>query len=172
MKSPRKFAQQKDNPAIKGSMTVEEIVRVDWERNYKKLDVPLMGARMTVKTHVENGGDIFRVRNTLILVTPEEDEYTEIKFHTITADPFEVYMSLMVMFFIALNKDQGTEEAYTYLPSKAIYRAAKKWLKDFVDIEDAGDEGGDLSKYKIVIDVAGFVANATAQQQKQQQRRG
>ena len=160
MKTPRRYGQQKDNPAIQGTLTAEEIVAADWKRNYANSGISLDDLRLIVKHHVDEGGDVFRLRNTLVLVTPE-DGYTEVKFHTLTADTYETYMTLMVMFLTALNKDQGTQEAYTYLPDKTIFRAAKRLFKEFIDLEDVRDEEDADANYRITIDVAGFVANAT-----------
>ena len=160
MKPPRRYQQQKDNPAVKGNLTVEQIVKADWERNYAKSGIGLDDLRIIVKDHVEEGNDIFRLRNTIFLVTPEGG-YEEVKFHTLTADTYETYMTLVMLFLLALNKDQGTQEAYTYLPDKTMYRAARKLFKDFIDIEDARDDEDADAPYKVTIDIAGFANYGT-----------
>jgi hypothetical protein len=68
------------------------------------------------------------------------------------------------MFFLGLSKDQGTEVAFTYVDSKSAARMAKKMFSDkFVDIEesDTPDEG----KYRLTLDLSGFMQFAQAQQQ-------
>lgn len=169
-----RYASDKNNPAVKGNLTVEEIVRADWERNYKKKNVPLDAIRMAVKTHVDSGGAVFRLRNTLFLVTPVGD-FIEVEFHTITADPIEVYLPLTMMFFLGLNKDQGTEVAFTYVDDKSAARMAKRIFSDkFVDMEDSDEP--DEGKYRLTIDLIGFVqftqAKAQAQAQARPQVRG
>ena len=167
-----RYASDKNNSAIKGNLTAEEIVRADWERNYKKKGVPLLAAKMMVKRHVDSGGAVFRLRNTLFLITPVAG-FIEVKFHTITADPVEVYQPLALMFFLGLNKDQGTEVAFTYINDKSAARMAKKILSDkFVDVEesDSPDEG----KYRLTVDLSGFVqfAQMQLQMRAQSQARG
>ena len=162
-----RYASDKNNPAIKGNLTVEEIVRTDWERNYKKKGLPLDAVRLAVKSHIDSGGAIFRLRNTLFLITTV-DGFIEVEFHTITADPIEVYQPLALMFFLGLNKDQGTELAFTYIDDKSAARIAKRILSDkFVDVEDSDEPN--KGKYRLTIDVAGFVQFAQIQLQKRAQ---
>lgn len=162
----KRFSADKNNPSIKGNLTGEEIVRIDWERNYKKKDVSFNQAKLAVKAHVDNGYPIFRVRNTFILITPENG-MEEVKFHTITADTFEVYSSLMLMFFISLNRDQGTQLAYTYLDDKKMFRAIKRLVNDYATLEP-NDEDPSKGKYILTIELGPFVL---AMQQKAAERR-
>lgn len=160
-----RYASNKDNPAIKGTLTAEEIVRADWKRHYEKRGVPLDAARLSVKAHVDKGGAVFRLRNTLILVTPDDD-WNEIEFHTITADLGEVYQVLVLLFFLGLNKSKGTQVAFTYINDRNAYRMAKKFLgADFVDIDNSDDP--DKGKYLLVIDI-GSLANAAQTRQAMQ----
>ena len=153
----QKYATDKDNSAVKGNLTAEEIVRADWERNYKKSGVPLGAAKMAVKRHVDDGGDVFRMRNTIILLT-SNDDYEDVEFHTITADPQEVYQVTMLMFLLGLNKAKGTQTAVTYVDDKRAYRMASKMLgKDYVDIETSND--ADQGKYALTLDLDGLASN-------------
>jgi len=56
----QKYTADKDNPAVKGSLTAEEIVRTFWENNYKNTKVSLNALKRMVKAHVDEGGDVFR----------------------------------------------------------------------------------------------------------------
>jgi hypothetical protein len=157
-----RYASNKDNPAIKGTLTAEEIVRADWERHYEKKGIPLDVARLSVKAHVDNGGAVFRLRNTLILVTPAED-WSEVEFHTITADLGEVYQTLMLLFFLGLNKSKGTQIAFTYINDRNAYRMAKKLFgADFVDIDESDDP--DKGRYSLVIDIGSMASAAQTRQ--------
>jgi hypothetical protein len=147
----QKYADNKENPAIKGNLTAEEIVRTFWERNYKKTDVSFVSVKLMIKSHVDSGGDVFRLRNTIILITPDDD-YEEVEFHTFTADPSEVYQSLMLMFFLGLNKSKGTQTAFTYTEDKRAYRMASKLVgKDYVELEKT--DNPDLGKYVLTLDI-------------------
>lgn len=161
----KRFSADKNNPAIKGNLSAEEIVRTDWERNYKNKDVSFNQAKLAIKAHVDSGNPIFRFRNTIVLVTPENG-YEEIKFHTVTADPFEVYTSLLLMFFISLHRDQGTQIAYTYLDDKKIFRAIKRLVGEFGSIE-LNEEFPEKGKYTLMFEIGPFV---TAMQQKAAER--
>lgn len=159
MKLPR-FSADKNNPAIKGNLTAEEIVRADWERNYKNKskDTPLAKLKFAIKDHVDQGLPIFRFRNTLVLLVPQ-DGFEEVEFHTITADPFEVYTTLMLMFFISLVKNQGTQLAYTYVDDKKMFRAIKRLVGEFGSLEE-NDEEPQKGKYVLVLEIGPFVAAA------------
>jgi len=151
----QKYATNKENPAIEGNLTAEEIVRTFWERNYEKTGVSLISVKMMIKNHVDSGGDVFRLRNTIILITPDDD-YEEVEFHTFTADPSEVYQSVMLMFFLGLNKAKGTQTAFTYTEDKRAYRMAIKMIgKDYVDIEKS--DSPDTGKYVLTLDLGGLV---------------
>jgi hypothetical protein len=160
-----RYAADKNNPAVKGNLTAEEIVRTDWQRNYERKGIPLMAAKRAIKEHVDAGGAVFRMRNTLILVTPE-DGYIEVEFHTVTADPMEVYQSMMLMFFLGLNEDQGTETATTYVDDKSPFRMIKRMVgPDFVDIDES--DNPDVGKYVITMDIGPFARAMQAQAAKQ-----
>jgi hypothetical protein len=155
MKIPR-YSANKNSLAIKGNLTAEEIVRSDWERNYKNTEVTLDDLKFVIKDHVDEGLPIYRFRNTLVLVTPENG-FEEIEFHTLTADPFEIYTSLMMMFFISLAKNEGTQLAYTYVDDKKVFRAIKRMVGEFGSLED-NEEDPELGKYIFVFEVGAFVA--------------
>jgi len=157
----QKYTADKGNPAVKGSLTAEEIVRTFWENNYKNTKVSLNALKRMVKAHVDEGGDVFRLRNTIILVTPNDD-YEDVEFHTITADPQEVYQVTMLMFFLGLNKAKGTQTAFTYLEDKRAYRLASKIMgKEYVEIEKPDD--ADQGKYVLTLDLDGFASNLQRQ---------
>jgi hypothetical protein len=155
---PKTFKSDKDAASIKGNLSVEEIVKADWERNYKAAGIPLDTARLLVKEHVDDNQPIYRMRNTIFLITPENG-FDDVLFHTITADPIEVYKTMLMMFFLGLNADQGTETVYTYVDDKKMYRSVRPMYKEYIDIEPA-DDGDEQGKYLLTVDIAGFVANA------------
>jgi hypothetical protein len=164
MKVPR-FSSNKDNPAIKGMMSAEDITRADWERNYKQKGISFPQAKMSIKAHVDSGQPIFRVRNTLILLTLE-DGFEEVKFHTVTADPFEVYSSMMLMFLVSLSRNKGTQIAYTYIDDKKIFRAIKRLVGEYGEL-DSNDQDPEKGKYILTLEIGPFTA---AMQQKADRR--
>jgi hypothetical protein len=155
------FSPNKDNPAVKGNLSAEELVRADWERNYKQKGVSFDQAKIAIKAHVDSGQPIFRVRNTLILLTLE-DGFEEVKFHTVTADPFEVYSPMMLMFLISLSRNKGTQIAYTYLNDKKIFRAIKRLVGEYGELEP-NDQDPEKGKYILTLEIGPFTA---AMQQK------
>jgi len=168
MKAPEKYGSNKDKYAksVQGNLTTDEIIVFDWERSYtKKSGLTVDDLRQSVIDHVQNGGDVYRIRNTLFLISPQDGDYTEVKFHTLTADPREVYIPLMLLFFIGLNKTNGTEVAYTYSPSKAIYRMFKHMLGSYMEIEDVKDDPNADAPYMITVDVGAFIDNLPKGQQ-------
>lgn len=153
---PQRFDSKKDIPSVKGNLTVEEIVRTDWERNFKKAgNFDLNDARYAIKQHVDDGLPIYRLRNTLFLIVPQ-DGFDTVEFHTITADVREVYMLLLVMFLSALHTTQGTEVAFTYVNDKQTYNLAAPMFGQDVDLEESNDP--DKGKYRVIIDLGAFVA--------------
>lgn len=149
-----KYAKYKDNPAVKGLLSVEELVKADWERNYKKQGVPLNTVRLAIKQFVDDGWRILRQRNTLIILSPDEDN-EDVLFHTVTADPYEVYITYMQLFLLALAQETGAETAFTYVDDKTMFRAAKKALGDkYAELEES--DNPDQGKYKIVLDVGSY----------------
>jgi len=158
---PKTFKSDKNAAAIKGNLSVEEIVKADWERSYKAAGISLDTARLLVKEHVDDNQPIYRMRNTIFLITPENG-FEDVLFHTITADPIEVYKTMLMLFFLGLNADQGTETVYTYVDDKKMYRAVRPMYREYIDIEPADDE--EQGRYLLTIDIAGFVANARQMQ--------
>ena len=154
---PKTFKSDKDAASIKGNLSVEEIVKADWERNYKPAGIPLDDARLSVKEHVDDNQPIYRMRNTIFLITPENG-FEDVMFHTITADSLEVYKTTLMLFFLGLNADQGTETAYAYVDDKKMYRSVRPMYREYLDIEPADDD--EKGKYLLTLDIAGFVANA------------
>jgi hypothetical protein len=151
---PQRFNSKKDIPSVKGNLTVEEIVRTDWERNFKQAGYSLDDARRAIKSHVDNGLPIYRLRNTLFLITPQDD-FETVEFHTVTADTREVYVPMLVMFMSALHMKQNTEIAFTYVNDKQTYNLAAPMFGQDVDIEESDDRN--KGKYKVVIDLDSFV---------------
>lgn len=163
MRAPFRYSDKRaGDPSIQGSLSIEDIVKRDWERNYaKKGAITLNGLRSIVKQHVDDGNPIARFRNTLFMITPEDDGFDVVKFHSITADSLEVYTTMLLMFMLGLNKARGTEEAYTYVPDKTLFRKVSPMFGGFADIEDAHDEDADAT-YKVTIDLEGFVQSLQA----------
>jgi hypothetical protein len=168
MKAPDKYGADSDTyvKAVEGNLSVSEIVKSDWERNYAKSSgVKLEGLQRVVVAHVQNGGEVHRFRNTLFLVTPQDGDYTEIKFHTLTADPREAYLMSTLTFLLGMNQTNGTELAYSYSPGKAIYRVFKRMFGDYIEIENVKDDPTADAPYLITVDIGAFVDNLPKDQQ-------
>jgi hypothetical protein len=150
MKIPRASKNEND-PSIKGNLSAEEIVRTDWKRNYEKKGIPLASLKQSIKDHVDDGGQMGRMRNTLIFLKINEGE-DDVLFHTFTADVYEVYMSMMQLFSLSLAKTRGIETLYTFVSDKSAYRMASKlYGKENVDIEE--EDNQENGKYKLTIDI-------------------
>lgn len=144
------------------SQSVEDIVRADWERNYKESGIPLNTVRSIVKIHADEQKPIFRFGNTLILLTPRGN-YDMVKFHTITDDSFKVYMATLLQFFISLCLKKGTEIAYTTVNDEKIYNSIKKMFGDFVSLEPNNEEP-EKGKYLLTFQVGPFVREMQSKQ--------
>lgn len=152
-----RYASQKDNPAVKGDLTAEEIVRADWERNFKKSGVSFEQAKGGIKAHVDAGMPVFRMRNTIILLSPDPD-YETAEFHTITADPYEVYVVTMLMFMLGLARSKNTQTVYSYVNDQKPVRMAEKTFGADNVIAEPSDEP-DKGKLKLSIDIASVLAD-------------
>jgi len=160
MKIPR-YDAKKDNPAVKGNLPPEEIVRVDWERNYKNSGISYEQAAGNLQQLLASGNPAARLRNTIVVLMPEDD-YEEVEFHTITADPFEVYFTLITNFFVALSMKRGTQYVYTYLDDKKMFRQVKNYFGEYSSIEP-NEDNPNRGKYVLTIEIGPFV---TAMQRK------
>jgi hypothetical protein len=156
MKIPR-YNSSKDNPAVKGLLPIEDIIRADWERNYKNSGVTYEQAEGNLRQLLALAGTpASKVRNTIIVTIPQDD-YEEVEFHTLTADPFEVYFMSVVTFFISLAMKKGTQYVYTYLDDKKIFRQIKGYFGEYASIEP-NDDDPDKGKYVLTIEIGPFVA--------------
>lgn len=145
-------------------MSIEDIVRTDWERNYKGSGISLNVARLAVKSHVDKKLPIYRVGNTLILLIPRGN-IDLVKFHTITADPVKTFFGLLLQFFISLSMNDGTEVAYTTISNDNIYNMVKKMFGDYVTLEPNNEEP-EKGKYLLTIQIGPFVRDMKSQQTK------
>jgi hypothetical protein len=138
-----------------GSMSVDNILRTDWEKNYKDKGIPLEVARASFKVQIDTGSLVFRMGNTLILFVPEDD-FQVIKFHTITANGFEEFLSIVLKFLISAYKTRGAQVAYTYLNDKTIYDVIKKGYGSYMMLEP-NDDDSSKGKYKLIIEIGSLV---------------
>ena len=146
-----------DNPSIKGNLTAEQIVTEDWKRNYEKKGIPLIALKRKVKSHVDNGGQVVRLRNTLALLTMEEGENIA-EFHTITADTYQVYASTMQLLSLSLAKVRNIETIYTYINDKSPYNMAKKlYGEPYVSLEESDLQRN--GKYKLTINIGKYYSD-------------
>jgi endo-1,4-beta-D-glucanase Y len=156
-----RYAANKDDPAVKGNLTADEIVRTDWERNFKAKGFSIGQAKMAIKKRIDAGEAVFRMRNTLFLVAPV-DGFIEVEIHAVTADPSEVFQTMTFIFLLGLNADQGTQSAYTYANDRKVFRMFSRLFgASFVDIDDS--EEPKKGKYIATLDLMGFVRAMQAQ---------
>jgi endo-1,4-beta-D-glucanase Y len=156
-----RYAADKNNPAVKGNLTAEEIVRTDWERNFKDKGFSFPQVKMAIKNRVDAGEAVFRLRNTLFLVAPR-DGFIEVEVHAVTADPSEVFQTMTSLFLLGLHMDQGTESVYTYTNDRKVFRMFSRLFGNtYVDIDDSDDP--EKGKYVTTLDVVGIVRAAQAQ---------
>lgn len=157
-----RYARDKNSAAVKGLLSVDEIIKEDWRRNYKKSGVSATALATIIKDSIDNGAQPMRLRNTIVLITPDEDDPTTMQFHTVTADPYEIYTTLITRLFVALAKTQGAETLYTGVPDKSALRMAKRTFGDkFVDLEEDGPAD---NKYTLTIDIGDFYRTHNRQQ--------
>ena len=169
MKAPPRYNEKfAKDPSVQGNMSVEDIIKRDWERNYKgKAGITAQDLENVIRYHITKGGEIYRFRNTLFLVTPEDGGFDVIKMHSITGDIFELYITALLLFLATMNQTNGTEEVYTYTPDKVVYRKLKNIFSEFLDIEDARDDPDADANYKLVLDLAGYMQRIQAASQQQ-----
>ena len=122
---PQRAQKIGNDPSIKGNLTADQIVET-----------------------------VVRMRNTLVLLTMDKGA-DEAMFHTITADVYEVYMTMMQLLALSLAKARNVETIYTYVNDKAPYRMARKLFGDSnVDFEESDLE--QKGKYKLTIDIGDY----------------
>lgn len=169
MKAPSRYSEKlAKDPSVQGNMSVEDIIKRDWERNYKgKGGVTVQDLENIVRYHISQGGEIYRFRNTLFLVTPEDGGYETIKMHSITGDLYEMYITALLAFLATMYQTNGTEEVYTYTPDKVMYRKVRSLFSRFIDLEDARDDPDADAPYKIIIDLMGYMQYLQAASQRQ-----
>jgi hypothetical protein len=157
-----RYAANKDDPAVKGNLTSDEIVRTDWERNFKEKGFSLVQVKMAIKKRIDAGEAVFRLRNTLFLVAPI-DGFIEVEIHAVTADPSEVFQTMTFLFLLGLNADQGTQSAYTYANDRKVFRLFLRLFgASFVDIDDSDEP--EKGKYIVTLDLMRFVRAIKAQE--------
>jgi hypothetical protein len=154
-------AKYANDPSLKGNMSVEDIIHRDWERNFKeKTDVSEEMLATFIALHAKSGKDIYRLRNTLFLVTPENGGYEDIEVHAVTADVIEVFLYIVMVFAVSMNQTKGTQEMYTYTPDKSLYRRGKRMFKDFITLQRVSNPPEKSAPYLVTLDVQGLVDNA------------
>lgn len=144
--------------SVKGSMSYEEIVKRDWKRNYEREgELTLNELRFFIKKHIDNGNGVLRLRNTLFLVYPANQDGS-VKFHSLTGDIMPVYSSMLLNFLLRLNFARGVKTAYTYVLDPNTYMQMKPFFGNFAKFEEADKENPDSdAPYKVTIDINGFV---------------
>lgn len=169
MKAPPRYSEKfAKDPSVQGNMSVEDIITRDWERNYKgkKSSTP-KDLEVLVRRHIIEGGEIYRFRNTLFLVTPEDGDYSVVYMYFITGDLYEMYVTALLAFLATMYQTHNTEEVYIYAPDKPIYRKLKGLFSGFMDIEGVDDTTDSSDGYKLVVDLSGYMQHlqsASAQQ--------
>lgn len=140
-----------------GKMSAEDIIRIDWEKNYKDKGLDYQRARAIFRAKIEDGAFIARLGNTLIVLFPEDNFYI-VKFHTISADDFENLITNMLKFFIALHKTRGTSIAYTFVNDRLLYNKLRKAFGSYLNLEP-NEESPDKGKYKLVFEIGAFTVD-------------
>lgn len=159
MKAPPRYSEKyAKDPSVQGNMSVEDIIKRDWERNYKgkKSSTTVEDVEILIRQHIKIGGEIYRFRNTLFLVTPDDPEYQEVRMLTISADFLDMYLPSLLMMLATLSQQHDTQEVTLYIPDKSIYRKIKPIFDGFLDIETV-EEDEDL-RYTVVVDLVGYMA--------------
>lgn len=144
-----------------GDMSVEDILRIDWERNYKDKGIDFMVARASFKVLIDSGALAGRLGNTIIFVIPVEGFYV-VKFHTMSADDFDTFTVLLLKFFISLHKTKGTSVAFTYVNDKIVFNKIRKTYGQYVFLEENEDEP-QKGKYKLILEIGSFTVDMERQ---------
>ena len=159
MKAPPRYSKKyAKDPSVQGNMSVEDIIKRDWERNYKgKAGVTTQELENLVRHHIAAGGGVHRFRNTLFLVAAEDGDYEMIGVYCITGDLYELYVVALLTFLISMNQTQGTEEVHMYVPDKVMYRKLRGVFAGFMDIENIQGTAGGSNGYMLIVDLAGYI---------------
>ena len=148
--TPERAKKLAKSPAVQGNMSIEDIVKADWKRNFEGRGFTLDDARMAVAQHAQSG-EVARLRNTLFLLPDIQGDEERVEFHTVTADPFEVYSTLLLMFSLALAEKTDIQYLFSYINDKAIYRRLRRVL---------GSPNEDKGRYMATIDLPLLYDNA------------
>lgn len=159
--TPERAEKLASNPAVKGNLSLDEIVKTDWEKHYKSKGIPIEQARKSVAVRAKQG-QIVRLRNTLFLLPHASGDEDSLEFHTITADPKEMYVSLMFMFLLGVGGKTDIDYMYSYTDDKKAYKAFQPLLGEFIEFEPTEEEG--KPKYTITFNVRQLFNKAQAAQ--------
>jgi hypothetical protein len=169
MKPPSRYSPKTPKDVIQGLLSVDEIVKREWERSYRKdKDMTLDTLRLLLIISTDKKFPMYRLRNTLYVVEPEPEDgdFSEVNVMSFTADPFEVYMAITLTFLLSLNKTEGVEIVNVFDSDKSMFRAYNRIFKGAVELEHIKTGGTNLP-YKTTIDLPLFISNIQEKQRAQ-----
>jgi hypothetical protein len=144
-----------------GQMSVEDILRTDWEKNYKDKGVSYEEARASFKGLIDSGFEAGRIGNTIVFFKKEGDG-SEALFHTITADEYEQYFYNVLRFLMALYKKREIGTVFTHINDKKIFNKIRKNLGSYVIFEPNEDDPS-RGKYKLTLEIGAFTVDMERQ---------
>jgi len=96
-------------------MTIEDVIKKDIETNNSNISIE--DAISIYNNYVNNGALVYRVGNTLFIITDTIDSY--IYFHTINADTFKDFVHNANIFFRSIDYNKYSR-AITYFSNRKL----------------------------------------------------
>jgi hypothetical protein len=107
----------------KKTMPLIDIVKKDLKVNQKGEGITLEQAASALEQFKQDGAKFVRFGNTLFIVENPDDE--AVIYHTVNADPAQIYLYNLLQFFANLH-EQGKTQAVTYFSNPKLIDFVEK----------------------------------------------
>jgi hypothetical protein len=101
----------------KKTIPLIDIVKKDLKLNHKGEGITLEQAAGALEQFSQDGAKFVRFGNTLFIVENPDDE--DVIYHTVNADPPQIYLYNLLQFFAELH-EQGKAQATTYFSNPKL----------------------------------------------------
>ena len=120
----------------KKTMPLIDIVKKDLKANHKGQGVTLEQAAAALEQFSQDGAKFVRFANTLFIVENPNDK--SVIYHTVNADPPQIYLYNALQFFADLH-EQGKAQATTYFSNPKLIDFLEKTKLPNVTIAESDD---------------------------------
>jgi hypothetical protein len=134
----------------KKTMPLIDIVKKDLKVNHKGEGITLEQAAGALEQFSQDGAKFVRFGNTLFIVTNPNDE--AIIFHTVNADPPQIYLYNLLQFYAELY-EQGKTQATSYFSNPKLIDFLEKTKLPNETITESDDPS--RGSYMVIMSLTG-----------------